>query len=52
VGAKVSLFNINEMIAILVDDFSDHQIIIASIYDGYELESKNIISLPERLLPF
>ena len=51
-GREVSLSNINEMIGILTDDFSDHQIIIASIYDSYAFENKNIITLRERLLPF
>ena len=51
-GREVSLANINEMMAILVDDFSDHQVIIASIYDSYNFASKNIIEIKGRLLPF
>ena len=51
-GREVSLTNINEMIAILVDDFFDHQIIIASIYDNYDFDIKNIIEIKDRLLPF
>lgn len=51
-GREITPENINEMMAILAEDFSDHQIIIASIYEGYELPDKNIIELKDRLLPF
>jgi hypothetical protein len=51
-GREVSEENINEMIAILNEDFSNHQIIIASIYDSYDFSTKNIIKLQDRLLSF
>lgn len=38
--------------AILSDDFSDHQIIIVSMYDNYSLPNENITELTDRLLPF
>lgn len=44
--------NINEMMAILAEDFTDHQIIIASIYNSYNFPDKTIIELRDRLLPF
>jgi hypothetical protein len=48
----VSLENINEMIAILAKDFTDHQIIIASIHNNYAFSKKKVIELTDRLLPF
>jgi hypothetical protein len=51
-GREVSAENIDEMIAILIDEFSEHQIIIASIYNHYKFSNKNIIELKDRLLPF
>lgn len=51
-GREVSIDNINEMMAILAADFTDHQIIIASIYNSYAFPNKNIIELQDRLLPF
>jgi len=51
-GREVSLTNINEMMAILAEDYSDHQIIIASIHDIYDFPNRNIIELKDRLLPF
>lgn len=51
-GREVDLTNINEMMAILAEDFTDHQIIIASIYNGYSFPNKSIIELTDRLLPF
>lgn len=51
-GREVILENINEMMAILSTDYSDHQIIIASIYNSYNFVDKNIIELQDRLLPF
>lgn len=51
-GREVSMENVNEMMAILAEDFADHQIIIASIYDTYVFPNKNIIELTDRLLPF
>lgn len=51
-GREVSEENVNEMMAILAEDYSDHQIIIASIYNGYEFADKNVIELKDRLLPF
>ena len=51
-GREVSLANIAEMMDILDNDFSEHQIIIASIHDGYALTNKYIIEIKDRLLPF
>ena len=51
-GREVSLENINEMMAILSEDYADHQIIIASIYNNYALPNKTVIELQGRLLPF
>lgn len=51
-GREVSMENIHEMMAILADDFTDHQIIIASIYSSYDFTNENIIELKDKLLPF
>lgn len=51
-GREVSMDNVNEMMAILAEDFTDHQIIIASIYNSYDFTNKNVIELKDRLLPF
>ena len=51
-GREVSMENINEMMAILAENFTDHQIIIASIYNSYSFPNKNIIELTDRLLSF
>jgi len=51
-GREVSKENIGEMMAIISDDFSDHQIIIASIHNDYDFTNKNVIELRDRLLPF
>lgn len=51
-GREVSEENINEMMAILSENYSEHQIIIASIYDSYDFNEKSIIELRDRLLPF
>ena len=51
-GREVSLENVKEMMAILVEDFSAHQIIIASIYSNYSFADKTIIEIKDRLLPF
>lgn len=51
-GREVSMYNVNEMMAILAEDFTDHQIIIASIYNSYDFTNKNVIELKDRLLPF
>lgn len=51
-GREVSVENINEMMAILAEDFTEHQIIIASIYNIYIFPKKNIIELHDKLLPF
>lgn len=51
-GRELSLENINEMMTILSEDYSDYQIIIASIYNNYDLPNKKIIELQDRLLPF
>jgi hypothetical protein len=51
-GREVSEENVNEMMAILAADYSEHQIIIASIYNGYAFDKKHIIELQDRLLPY
>jgi hypothetical protein len=51
-GREVSSKNVNEIIAVLEKDFSEHQIIIASIHNDYALTNKNLIELKDRLLPF
>ncbi len=51
-GREVSMENVHEMMTILAEDFTDHQIVIASIYDNYDFPNKNIIELTDRLLPF
>jgi len=51
-GREVSVENIKEMMTILAEDFSGHQIIIASIYNSYNFTDENIIELQDRLLPF
>jgi hypothetical protein len=50
-GREVSLDNINEMMAILAVDFTDHQIIIASI-NKYAFPNMNIIELRDKFLSF
>ena len=49
---EVSEENVNEMMAILAENYAEHQIIIASIYNNYDFSDKNIIELQDRLLPF
>ena len=51
-GREVSEENVNEMMAILAEDYAEHQIIIASIYNSYGFADKSIIELQDRLLPF
>jgi hypothetical protein len=51
-GREVSIENVKELIAILEEDFSEHQLIIASIHSDYALSNKNMIELKDRLLPF
>lgn len=51
-GREVSEENVNEMMAILSERYSEHQIIIASIYNSYDFKEKSIIELQDRLLPF
>ena len=51
-GREVSEENVNEMMAILSENYAEHQIIIASIYNSYHFDSKNVIELRDRLLPF
>ena len=48
-GKEIDSANISLMINILKRDFSDHQIIIASIYE-YDLLEVNKIELKNRLL--
>lgn len=49
-GKEVDDANIVTMMTILKEDFADHQIIIASIYE-YDFEYPNIIEIENRLLP-
>ncbi len=51
-GREVSEENVNEMMAILSEDYAEHQIIIASIYNSYDFKEKKVIELYNRLLPF
>ncbi len=51
-GRELSPENIEEMMKILSEDYSEHQIIIASIYKNYDFKNKNVIELQDRLLPF
>lgn len=51
-GREVNEEHINEMMAILSEDYAEHQIIIASIYNSYSLKNKKVIELQDRLLPF
>lgn len=51
-GHEVSEENVNEMMAILSEDYYNHQIIIASIYNSYAFTDKIVIELQDRLLPF
>lgn len=48
-GKEIDPQNVQRMIDILKRDFSDHQIIIASIFD-YNLPELNIIEIRKRLL--
>ena len=50
-GREIDKENISGMIAILARDFSEHQIIIASIH-YYDFQSPHIIEIKERLLSF
>ncbi|MDR3348661.1 MAG: hypothetical protein LBO03_03505 [Acidaminococcales bacterium] len=50
-GREVDKINIADMIAILVRDFSEHQIIIASI-NLYDFVSPNILEIKNQLLSF
>lgn len=51
-GREVSAENVAEMMAILSEDFTDHQVIIASIYNNYSFADKGTIEIEEKLLPF
>lgn len=48
-GKEVDTINTNAMMEILKRDFSDHQIIIASIY-SYDLPNLNVIEIKENLI--
>ena len=50
-GREVDKINVNDMMRILARDFSNHQIIIASIYT-YNFEDAKVIELKHRLLDF
>lgn len=50
-GREVDKINVNDMMQLLARDFSDHQIIIASIYT-YDFKNVKIIELKNRLLDF
>jgi hypothetical protein len=49
-GREIEKENVDSMIKILVRDFSEYQIIIASIHD-YDFPKKSIIEINEQLLP-
>jgi len=51
-GREISEENVNTMMAIIANDFSSHQLVIASIYRDYGLPNTDIIELKDRLLPF
>ena len=46
------IMDTDAIMAILAEDYAEHQIIIASIYNSYDFADKNIIELQDRLLPF
>ena len=48
-GKEIDSENIKKLITILKRDFSDHQIIIASIFE-YDLNSVNKIEITNRLI--
>lgn len=48
-GREVKTETVKEMLKLLQRDFSNHQIIIASIYD-FDLNNKNIIEFKNRVL--
>jgi hypothetical protein len=50
-GREVDRINVNDMMRLLSRDFSNHQIIIASIYQ-YDFPNANILELNNRLLSF
>ena len=51
-GREVSKEIVNEMMDILAEEYTEHQIIIASIHNDYAFPNKNFIELTDRLLPF
>lgn len=48
-GREVKHDTVEKMLRIIQRDYSDHQLIIASIYD-YDIESKNRIEFKNRML--
>lgn len=49
-GRETIKENVKEMIKILVRDYSEHQIIIASIFNDYDIEYLNKIEIKEALM--
>ena len=49
-GKEVDRDNIQLMINVLKRDFSDHQIIVASIYNYSGFDSANVIEIKNRLI--
>lgn len=48
-GREVKRDTVEKMLRIIQRDYSDHQLIVASIYD-YDIESKNRIEFKNRML--
>ncbi|MDR1677662.1 MAG: hypothetical protein LBS44_04635, partial [Deltaproteobacteria bacterium] len=51
-GGEIRPEIVKKMMAILSDDFSDHQVIIASLHKNKDFPNPNVIELTDRLLPF
>lgn len=49
-GRETIKENVKEMIKILVRDYSEHQIIIASVFNDYDIEYLNKIEIKEALM--
>lgn len=49
-GKELDKDNLNKMMLILNRDFSEHQIIVASIFNDYPLNSLNTIVLGKRVI--
>lgn len=49
-GKEIDHQNISKMIEILKEDFSDNHIIIASIFDNYNMQDMNRITINQHLI--